>query len=420
MGAFAAFVIKDLKRRLADPAGLILALMIPLVLAGLMGLAFGNFGGGTKEFEKLRAVVLDLDQTPLTTIVGSPPRNADAANHLELLPVTSREEGMRRMREDGYPALLVVPKGFTKSLLHGTPVQLEIVKNPAQRMMPLAAQQAAEVLALYLSVGSRVLEGYGPQLQGLFDGEESDWADSVALAGLASAVYARMKASDTLLFPPLIEVKEPGKDDSKKEDNGLEFMAWMYPGMIVMGLMFVGVYQMKDLLREREAGTLKRQLASPVGPGTLLAAKVASVAIIVVISGAIMMLLGSAAFRITWGPPGLMAAAVLMASLAVTGFSALIYALVRTERQGDALGGIITMVMSMLGGAFVPVEAMPQSMQRIAKLSLNYWANGSLKSLSTVGGQGIGVYLAALAVIAAVCISAGMIILSRRHLRGAL
>ena len=418
MGAFLALVGKDLKRRLADPAGLILTLMIPLVIAGLMALAFGRFSGGEEEIQKLRAVVLDLDETPLTMTLSNPPRDAEAARRLELTSVASREEGMRRMREESYPALLIVPEGFTKGLLHGERVQLELVKNPSQSFMPVAAQQAAEVVALYLSVGAHVLEGFGPQIQNLLDGEEDSWSDSVALAGLASAVYARLKAGDTLIFPPLIEVTEQTAQGPTGRRGGLNFLSWMFPGMIVMGLMFVGTYQMKDLLREREAGTLKRLLASPVGPGSLLAAKIVSVMITVIISAILMMLAGSAVFSISWGPPGLMTLAVLLASLAVTGFSALIYALVRTERQGDALGGIITMVMSLLGGAFAPPEIMPPLLKRISTFSLNYWANGALRSLSADGGQGIGVYLVALALIGTLCTAAGMMIMSRRHVRG--
>ena len=60
------------------------------------------------------------------------------------------------------------------------------------------------------------------------------------------------------------------------------------------------------------------------------------------------------------------------------------------------------MVMSLLGGAFAPPEIMPPLLKSIATLSLNYWANGALRSLSSDAGQGIGVYLLALAVIGTV------------------
>ncbi len=419
MGTIAALVAKDIRRRLADPAGLLLTLMIPLVIAGLMALAFGQFAGGPEEIQKLRAVVLDLDESPLSTVLTSPPRDEEAARRLEIVAVATREEGMQRMREDQYPALLVIPEGFTKGLLRGEKVQIELVKNPSQGFSPVAAQQAAEVLALYLSVGARVLDDFGPQLESLLDGEERSWSDSVALAALATAVYARIKSGDNLIFPPLIEVSEPEAESAGERLGGFNFLSWMYPGMIVMGLMFVGIYQMKDLLREREAGTLKRQLASPIGAGALMAAKIISVAVVVMISAVVMMVMGSAAFRMTWGPPGRMLLAVLLSSFAVTGFSALIYAIVRTERQGDALGGIITMVMSLLGGAFAPSQIMPPAMQKVSVLSLNYWANGALRSLSSQGGRDIGVYLVVLAVIGALCTTLGVAILARRHFRGA-
>ena len=38
-------IAKDLRRRIADPAGLILNLAIPLAIAGMMALAFGGRSG---------------------------------------------------------------------------------------------------------------------------------------------------------------------------------------------------------------------------------------------------------------------------------------------------------------------------------------------------------------------------------------
>ena len=107
------------------------------------------------------------------------------------------------MREEDYPALLVVPDGFTKGLLHGERVQLELVKNPSQSFMPVAAQQAAEVVALYLSVGAHVLEGFGPQIQNLLDGEEDSWSDSVALAGLVAAAGFEVTRVERVYHDPV-------------------------------------------------------------------------------------------------------------------------------------------------------------------------------------------------------------------------
>ena len=47
-----------------------------------------------------------------------------------------REEGLRRMDRGEASALLIVPKGFQNAYFRNQPVQLQLVENPAQRILP--------------------------------------------------------------------------------------------------------------------------------------------------------------------------------------------------------------------------------------------------------------------------------------------
>ena len=58
MGYLASTAALDLRRRLADPAALVLWIAIPLVIGGLMSLATGGSGGGAPP----RALVLLADR----------------------------------------------------------------------------------------------------------------------------------------------------------------------------------------------------------------------------------------------------------------------------------------------------------------------------------------------------------------------
>ena len=419
MGLVFALTRKDLKRRLADPGGLLVSLAIPLAIAGVMILTFGNPGGGNQDSEgpRLRMVVVNLDQGPLSEILSGATQNSEANKRMEVKQAADRDEGMRLLREEEYAAMLVIPKGFGADVFNGRKTSLEVLKNPAQSVMPIAAQQIAEVAALYLSGGSKLLGDNGPRLEALF--ANGGWNDTVSLTALVTTMSSKMRVVDEVLLPPLVEIEE----EKKKDDTGggFDLISWMFPGMIMMAMLFVGMTQMKDLLRERDAGTLRRQLVAPVGAGQVLIAKVISVSVVVAISYAVLAVLGAAAMGIHWGPLLPMAAGSLMLVLAVTGFSALIFSLVRTERQGDALGGILTMVMSLLGGAFVPVQAMPDWMARIARGTVTFWGNETLRALAAGGGWAeVKPYLSVLAALGLVMTSLGVFLMRRRHLGGAL
>ncbi len=416
MGTIPIMVIKDLRRRLAQPAGVLLALAIPVSLGGMLALAFGGASGGAGH-PVMHLLMLDLDDTPLSGFLAGASQNDEARAHLEVKQVGDREEGLRRLREEEASALLVVPEGFTEALLGGGRAELELVKNPSQRIMPLVAQQGAEVLALYLSTGARVLGDDASRLDLLFEGE--GWNDAAGIAALLTTAYERVKSAKPLLFPPLIEVDE-GTEAKDKAAGGFDFLGWMYPGMIVMGLLFTGLTQMQDLLAEQEAGTLRRQLTAPVGPGRILLAKILGVGAVVAIAHVILLIVGRVAFGIHWGPllPLLAVSALLV--LAVTGFAALLYSLVRTRRQGDAYGTILVMIMSLAGGAFFPRQMLPPWLASMALVTVNHWGNEALRALASGGSwSSLAPYLTALAAIGAVSILAGMLTMRRRHLRGA-
>jgi ABC-2 type transport system permease protein len=383
-----------------------------------MALAFGN-RGGEPQTPVMRLVLLDLDDTPLTSFIAGSSQNRDVAKHMVLKSVRSREEGLRLLRTEEYNALLVLPKGFSEDLLEDRRTEIEIVKNPAQRFMPVIAEQGAEVVSLYLSAGRRFIGDDAQRLLSLFEG--NGWDDAAGIAAMITAAYLRVRAADSLLFPPIIEAKTSEAKSSASGQGGFDFMGWMYPGMVVMGLLFVGTTQMGDLLRERTGGTLKRQLAAPVSPLQVLLSKVVGTAAVLSISAAVFLGIGTLAFGIRWGRPLPFITTVILLVLACTGFSALLFALVRTERQGDAFGGILIMVMSLLGGAFVPEQVMPPALRSLSLFTVNRWGHAALRELTAGRGwEAIGGYLAVLAAMGAVFTLAGAALLRRRHLRGAL
>lgn len=418
MRTILTLTMKDLRRRLAAPVGVIINLAIPLALAAMMALAFGGIGGEDSATPVLRVLVLDLDKTPLSGLISGPSQNADVAKHLSMKPVASRDEGLSLLRDGEASALLVIPEGFASALLEGNAVELELIKNPAESIMPIVAEQGAQVAALYLSVGARLLGDEAPRMRRLLvDGE--GWGDAAGLATMIAKLYARVEASADLLIPPIVEVETSGKDADAQ--GGFNFLGWMYPGMLMMGLLFVGGMQMRDLLRERAAGTLKRVLSAPVGASQVLASKLIGGAVLVALSMGLLILTGRLLFGISWGRFGPLAATSVLVVLAVTGFMAFLYSLVRTERQGDAIGGIVIMVMSLAGGAFIPPQAMPVWMRGLALGTVNHWGHEALRALTAGGGwREVGPYLAALAAIGAIGTAAGSALLRWRHLRGAL
>ena len=418
MGTILTLAAKDLRRRAAAPGPVLLNLAIPLAIAGMLALAFGGGTGGGADPPPLKLVLVMLDEGPLSEFLSGASQNSQTAGRLEVLRAKDRQEGLARLREEEAAAMALFPEGFTRDLIEGRQAVFELVKNPSQSFMPLVAEQGAEVLSLYLTVGRRLLGDDAARLQGMLEGE--GWSDTAGLALALASLYGRIQSADGMLFPPLIETGEPAGDPGEAR-GGFDFMSWMYPGMLMMGLLFVGAGQMRDLLMERQAGTLRRQLCAPVAAWQVVASKVLSAALVVGAAHVLLMGAGSAFFGVRWGSALPLALVSALIVAAVTGFCALLFALVRTERQGDAVSGIVIMVMSLMGGTFIPPQALPEAMRGMAYVTMNHWGHDALRELASgKGWAAVAAHAAALAAMAAAFILAGTLLLRRRHVRGAL
>ena len=146
-------VRKDLLRQVRSPMGILFALSFPVVFATLIALAFGT--GAQPKFPKVQLLVEDLDDSFLSAALVSATTNDQVAEYFEVRPVGP--EGRELLGRGEASALWRIPKGFQAAVLDGTPVRLELIRNPAQSIFPEIAEQGLTVLAEVLSSAARAL-----------------------------------------------------------------------------------------------------------------------------------------------------------------------------------------------------------------------------------------------------------------------
>src|SRR5512135_1142152 len=109
----AALVIlgKDLRQRLRDRSALLVAIVVPLVLASIFGLIFHNAIGGHVTF-KLGLVDLDRGQAAqaFRTAALSP---LERSGLITVQPEPTLAAGRRAADQDRVAATLVIPAGLT-------------------------------------------------------------------------------------------------------------------------------------------------------------------------------------------------------------------------------------------------------------------------------------------------------------------
>lgn len=418
-----AMVRKDLRRRLRSPLGTVLLTLFPLLFALIIGIVFGGEGGsGTPTVQLL---VEDRDEALLGMMLLGAFSSEQMAEVFEVEEVG--EEGAERMEKGEASALLRIPEGATEKLIEGEPVVFELVRNPAQGILPEIAEQSMTVIVDVLDAGSRVLRGPLDRLAPLLDSEEAP--SDEAVSAISVGMNQLMSQAGEVLFPPVVTFETetaspPGAEGQDSETPAGDLRAliflMMLPGISVYALFLLGDLAMRDILHEGRLGTLRRQLAGPLSARELVLGKALLTAILSAVCLCLLALVGWLVLR---HPVDLLAFALLSAALvlAVTGGAAMIYGLSRTDQQGSTFAGLLYLVLGLAGGSFYPLSELPEIFGRIGIYSPFYWGAEGYRAIIEEGA-GLGGVLPNVGILGglgAAALLLGSWLLERRVGRGA-
>jgi ABC-2 type transport system permease protein len=408
---------KDIRRRVRSPLGILVLLAFPLLFAGMLALVFG---GGDDASPKVRLLLEDRDGGVVSRALGSAFTSQQLGELFEVRTVKSGE-GESMMEQGEASALLILPEGMTRDVLAGTPVRLRLVRNPAEGILPEIAEQVIAVLVDVLDGGARTLRGPLDQLRPYLEDAEAAPSDE-AISVISIAFKRVAEGAGEFVFPPAITLEGAfAETESEGPTRTRTLFVFILPGVAVYALFLVGDAAMRDILTEAQEGTLRRQLAGPVRPATLLIAKVVYTLLLSSVSLAILSLVG-----VFFVPGKINAAAFAAVSfsvvVAVAGASAAVYGFARSERLGSTVASVVYLVFAFAGGSFVPLQSLPGAVRAVAPLSPFYWGTTAYQSLLVRDAGLIEVLpnVAVLSGIGAVMLIVGAIALHRSLRRGSL
>jgi ABC-2 type transport system permease protein len=360
-----------------DRSTLMYGFALPLIFTAVLGVGIAGFGDGEAQ-TRWPLLVVDRDQGSMSTqlierLEADPTLNVEVASELT-------------EQEDAVPAVLLLPETFSEQLLAGERLDLILETNAEDSMSDGQIVQQAVQTALNEVSSSLQIAQVSVRVAkevGLFDIEGSPDRD-------AYAEEARDQAAELWQAGPPVTVE--GTQVTRREDTSTEIAVGFQqtsPGIGVMFTMFFITYGGATLLLEREQGTLRRLLTTPISKASILAGKVLGVFISGAVQFTILVLFGQFVFGVDWGrQPVALALMIIAFIFAITCFSIMLAALVRTYAQVDALATVIILPMSALGGAMWPNEITPPFMQTLGMFMPTGWAMRGFHDIIT---RGLGV-----------------------------
>lgn len=408
MNAFIALVRKDLVLHFSNRRAVLMSVVAPILIAAFFGSLFGASDKGPAQ---IPVVMTDLDQSELSARIVANLRG-DPALRLSEAPAA---EAQAQVRAGKQRAAVLLPAGFgaqASKALFGAATKPEVVVfyDPSQAMVlpmvkGLLAQHVMEpVSQSAFSSDSPEVRDVRAQLQeaGKLPDERRQAPvskfDSVArvqaLPASASAAAAPVATSESAAAGAAtparggLGIPFSTRDEAAVSELGAQYNSYAhsFAGMGVQFILLMGVDTGVGLLLMRRMGLWKRLRAAPLSKAQLLGSRIASCALIGLIVFAVVYAVAVAFFgvRISGSIPGFVAVLVAFALL-TSSFGLMIAALGRTPDATRGLAILATLLMVMLGGAWVPSFIFPPWLQTVSMWMPTHWAVDGLDAMTWRG-----------------------------------
>lgn len=326
--------IKDLRQRLRDRTAIITAIVAPLALTALMGMALGGSGGSGSA---MRLCIADLDHSNVSAAFTAFVRRPSLRDLIRVVPAESVSAAEIALRNHLADCAVVMRPGFARAIASGKAPPAEILAAQGE---PLAAQGASELLRDFI-----------------YRAEIPPGSSKPEIVPRSAGGHLRI----------------------------IDFFA---ASMAVLFLNFGVLSGVRALQVEVDSRTMIRLIASPSPPYAILVGKFAALLLIGLIQMSTMIAATSILFGTRWGNPLPTAALVLTSVLMAIGLTAFLMSLARNADQGTALAAIVIALLSIVGGQFLPPQGLPDIFETLTRLTPNGQAFFGFIDLSAAGAHG--------------------------------
>lgn len=365
-----AIALLSLAVTVRDRTALIWRLIMPLVMTVLAGSVFGGGAGAAR----MAVAVADEDDSAYSRLFAE----RLAAEGAVRLHKTTAARAVALLDDGRAGAAVLIPKGFADRVNSGKDADVSVRFDP-RRGPPTLVTEVVREVAVRLSVDAVA----GEFTAALAVRETGNPARAPAIRRRAIE-RADGRWSPT---PPITVTAEavtayaPGR--RPQIPTGMEQSS---PGFAVMFVTLAAAMSAAALVVERQNGTLARLLTTPTPRASILGGKIAGIYLQGLVQMGILVGVGQASLGVNWGQsPAALAVLVSTYMFAATGLGIMLAAFVRTEAQASTLFPVVTIIPSMLGGAWWPIEIMPSYMQAAAYATPQAWAMTGFVNIITRG-----------------------------------
>ena len=416
--AIVALIRNDLRLYFTDRRAVIVGVLVPILIAAFFGYVFG--GVGKQETARIPIAVVDEDQSAVTRAIA-----ADlAADKLLQVTALARAAAQAQVRSGRQNAAAVFPKGFgeqtTRALFSSRDKpQVELLVDPSQAtgarvIEGLLAQYSMQEISREAFTGASGIKSIDEELSRL----ERDDAQSAAAgnadlktllqsarrlverqradnagAGAATGANTGSAATDDTGAAPAqrgfglsIPYTVASTEVTARDDVPYNGYAHSFAGMSVQFILLAGIDAGILLLLTRQRGIWLRLRSAPLQRAEFMVARALATALISAFQFVVIYLAAVLVFgvRIQGSATGFVAVAIAFCLLNAA-FGLLLATLGRSAATTRGIAIMVTLLLVMVGGAWVPAFIFPRWLQAASLYTPTRWAVDGLDAMTWRG-----------------------------------
>jgi ABC-2 type transport system permease protein len=299
---------------------------IPLIQLIVLGFTITN------EVKNVSLIISDQDNSQISREIV---RSFENTDRFDIIGFETDGKKIENSIQNWNAQLaLIIPKGFTKNYIRGLDADIQL----------LADGLDGNSAGIALGYAQGILRRFQPT------------------PGLNIALVKRQKANSIHMV---------SMEDRMWFNEDLDNAQYMIPGIIVVLLTVVSMMLSSiNLVREKEIGTLEQLMVSPLKRYQLLLGKILPFLILTFIELGIVMTFGQIIFSVhVKGSYILLAALSFLFLFTTLGFGIFISTITNTQQQAMFVSWFIMVFMLLISGFFVPIENMPDFIQKLTYLN---------------------------------------------------
>jgi ABC-2 type transport system permease protein len=389
--AFLALVRKDLILYVSDRRALLMHLVLPIVIAAFFG---SVFGGGSAKGGGIDVALVQQDTSDAGKRIAAG-LTADPNLHVTPMDMNQARDAVRKGSQ---AVAIVLPAGFAEAA--GTAMfsnqdkpAIGLLYDPSQpavlaMVKGMLTQQVMQVVSAEMFGGPLGKKLTERSLQRLDEKTVEDPALRDMLVAVRKYEAQPKTGADDGAQPRGLAMPFTTHDErltSGPVAQGYNPYAHSFSGMGVQFILFMGVNMGIGMLLMRRSGVWDRTLAAPVTLTEVVLARAASAAIIASCLLCAIFVVAVLGFHVQVSSvPGFLGMAVGFGAL-TAGFGLLIAAFGKTPEAARGIAMFATLILVMLGGAWVPSFMFPAWVQRLTLVVPTRWAIAGLDDVTWRG-----------------------------------